>query len=102
MQNYLEGSHKSTKEDSKPVCPVQRGTENLLQPSCTKGKEDTKKRSAGKGSENTVQKAGEKGSVSQKQILKKPNIGLECKKRKLHVEYIFKIVLYLNTKFLLF
>ncbi|XP_021383200.2 cilia- and flagella-associated protein 36 [Lonchura striata] len=68
----LEGSHKSTK-DPKPVCPVQRGTENLLQPSCTKGKEDTKKRSAGKGSENTVQKAGEKGSdlsETEKQQLK--------------------------------
>lgn len=53
------------KEDLKPVCPVQKGTENLPQPSCcTKGKEDTKKRSAGKGSENTVQKAGVKGPVS--------------------------------------
>ncbi|XP_071302696.1 cilia- and flagella-associated protein 36 [Agelaius tricolor] len=69
----LEGSHKSTKEDPKPVCPVQKGTENLPQPSCTKGKEDTKKRSAGKGSENTVQKAGVKEpdlSESEKQQLK--------------------------------
>ncbi|NXU61281.1 CFA36 protein, partial [Horornis vulcanius] len=69
----LEGSHKSTKEDLKPVCPVQKGTENLPQPSCTKGKEDTKKRSAGKGSENTVQKAGVKGpdlSETEKQQLK--------------------------------
>ncbi|NXS83002.1 CFA36 protein, partial [Erpornis zantholeuca] len=69
----LEGSHKSTKEDPKPVCPVQKGTENLPQPSCTKGKEDTKKRSAGKGSENTVQKAGVKGpnlSETEKQQLK--------------------------------
>lgn len=52
------------KEDLKPVCPVRKGTENLLQPSCTKGKEDTKKRSAGKSSENTAQKAGVKGPVS--------------------------------------
>ncbi|NXQ23972.1 CFA36 protein, partial [Alaudala cheleensis] len=69
----LEGSHKSTKEDPKRVCPVQKGTENLPQPSCTKGKEDTKKRSAGKGSENTVQKAGVKGpdlSETEKQQLK--------------------------------
>nr|ADK26670.1 coiled-coil domain containing 104 [Zonotrichia albicollis] len=69
----LEGSHKSTKEDPKPVCPVQKGTENLPQPSCTKGKEDTKKSSAGKGSENTVQKAGVKGpdlSETEKQQLK--------------------------------
>ncbi|NXC81396.1 CFA36 protein, partial [Cercotrichas coryphoeus] len=69
----LEGSHKSTKEDPKPVCPVQTGAENLPQPSCTKGKEDTKKRSAGKGSENTVQKAGVKGpnlSEAEKQQLK--------------------------------
>uniref|UniRef100_A0A8C0ZCS6 Cilia and flagella associated protein 36 n=1 Tax=Cyanistes caeruleus TaxID=156563 RepID=A0A8C0ZCS6_CYACU len=69
----LEGSHQSTKEDPKPVCPVQKGTENLPQPSCTKGKEDTKKRSAGKGSENTVQKAGVKGpdlSETEKQQLK--------------------------------
>ncbi|XP_050828079.1 cilia- and flagella-associated protein 36 isoform X2 [Serinus canaria] len=69
----LEGSHKSTKEDPTPVCPVQKGTENLPQPSCTKGKEDTKKRSAGKGSENTVQKAGVKGpdlSETEKQQLK--------------------------------
>lgn len=71
MQIYIEGSHKSTKEDSKPVCPVQKGTENLPQPSSTKGKEDTKKKSAGKGSENTVQKAGVKGPVSSKQISKK-------------------------------
>ncbi|NXN77672.1 CFA36 protein, partial [Bombycilla garrulus] len=69
----LEGSHKSTKEDPKPVCPVQKGTENLAQPFCTKGKEDTKKRSAGKGSENTLQKAGVKGpdlSETEKQQLK--------------------------------
>ncbi|NXO72822.1 CFA36 protein, partial [Phainopepla nitens] len=69
----LEGSHKSTKEDPKPVCPVQKGTENLAQPSCTKGKEDTKKRSAGEGSENTVQKAGVKGpdlSETERQQLK--------------------------------
>uniref|UniRef100_A0A8D2MQT4 Cilia and flagella associated protein 36 n=1 Tax=Zonotrichia albicollis TaxID=44394 RepID=A0A8D2MQT4_ZONAL len=69
----LEGSHKSTKEDPKPVCPVQKGIENLPQPSCTKGKEDTKKSSAGKGSENTVQKAGVKGpdlSETEKQQLK--------------------------------
>ncbi|NXG09744.1 CFA36 protein, partial [Sakesphorus luctuosus] len=68
-----EGSHKSTKEDLKPVCPQQKGTENLPQPSCAKGKEDTKKRSAGKCSENTVQKAGVKGpnlSESEKQQLK--------------------------------
>ncbi|NXR23360.1 CFA36 protein, partial [Cinclus mexicanus] len=69
----LEGSHKSTKEDPKPVCPVQKGAENLPQPSCTKGKEDTKKRSAGKGSENTVEKAEVKGpnlSETEKQQLK--------------------------------
>ncbi|NWY39573.1 CFA36 protein, partial [Sylvia atricapilla] len=69
----LDACHKSTKEDPKPVHPVQKGTENLPQPSCTKGKEDTKKRSAGKGSENTVQKAGVKGpdlSETEKQELK--------------------------------
>ncbi|NXP18394.1 CFA36 protein, partial [Scytalopus superciliaris] len=69
----LEGSHKSTKEDLKPVCPQQKGTENLPQPSCAKGKEDTKKRSAGKCSESTAQKAGVKGpnlSETEKQQLK--------------------------------
>ncbi|NWR83039.1 CFA36 protein, partial [Furnarius figulus] len=69
----LEGSHKSTKEDLKPVCPQQKGTENLPQPSCAKGKEDTKKRSAGKCSENTAQKDGVKGpnlSETEKQQLK--------------------------------
>ncbi|NXG17768.1 CFA36 protein, partial [Grallaria varia] len=68
-----EGSHKSTKEDLKPVCPQQKRTENLPQPSCAKGKEDTKKRSAGKCSENTAQKAGVKGpnlSEIEKQQLK--------------------------------
>ncbi|NXC30585.1 CFA36 protein, partial [Campylorhamphus procurvoides] len=69
----LEGSHKSTKEDLKPACPQQKGTENLPQPSCAKGKEDTKKRSAGKCSENTAQKVGVKGpslSETEKQELK--------------------------------
>ncbi|NXK93359.1 CFA36 protein, partial [Formicarius rufipectus] len=69
----LEGSRKSTKEDLKPVCPQQKGTENLPQSSCAKGKEDTKKRPAGKCSENTAQKAGVKGpnlSETEKQQLK--------------------------------
>lgn len=46
---------------------LQKGTESLPQPSCTKGKEDIKKRSSGKCSENAVQKAGMKGPVSLKQ-----------------------------------
>ncbi|XP_027509586.1 cilia- and flagella-associated protein 36 isoform X1 [Chiroxiphia lanceolata] len=67
-----EGSHKPPKEDLKPACPVQKGTENLPQPSCAKGKEDTKKR-PGKHSENTAQKAGLKGpslSETEQQELK--------------------------------
>ncbi|NWY57315.1 CFA36 protein, partial [Chionis minor] len=57
----LEESQKSVKKDLKPVRPLQKGTENLSQPSCTKGKEDIKKKSAGKCSENAAQKAGMKG-----------------------------------------
>ncbi|NXT46486.1 CFA36 protein, partial [Pluvianellus socialis] len=57
----LEESQKSVKKDLKPVRPLQKGTENLPQPSCTKGKEDIKKKSAGKYSENAAQKAGMKG-----------------------------------------
>ncbi|NWS15846.1 CFA36 protein, partial [Pachyramphus minor] len=67
------GSQKSPKEDLKPVRPVQKGTENLPQPSCAKGKEDSKKRPAGKHSENTAQKAGLKGpslSETEQQELK--------------------------------
>lgn len=52
------------REDLKPVRPLKKGTENLPQPSSTKGKEDIKKKSAGKCSENAAQKAGMKGPVS--------------------------------------
>ncbi|NXQ87487.1 CFA36 protein, partial [Nyctibius grandis] len=57
----LEESRKPAREDLKPVCPSQKGTESLPQLSGTKGKEDSKKRSAGKCSENAAQKAGTKG-----------------------------------------
>ncbi|XP_075269710.1 cilia- and flagella-associated protein 36 isoform X1 [Opisthocomus hoazin] len=57
----LVESRKSAREDLKPVCPLQKGTESSPQPSCTKGKEDIKKRSAGKCSDNAAQKAGKKG-----------------------------------------
>ncbi|NXX22202.1 CFA36 protein, partial [Podargus strigoides] len=66
----LEESQKSLREDLKPACPSQKGTESLPQPSSTRGKEDIKKRSAGKRSE---QKAGMKGpnlSELEKQQLK--------------------------------
>ncbi|KAJ7403732.1 Cilia- and flagella-associated protein 36 [Pitangus sulphuratus] len=68
-----EGSHKSPKEDLKPVCPVPKGAENSPQPSCAKGKEDSKKRPAGKRSESTAQKAALKGpslSETEQQELK--------------------------------
>ncbi|XP_009873261.1 PREDICTED: coiled-coil domain-containing protein 104, partial [Apaloderma vittatum] len=57
----LEESRKPMKEDSKPVRPLQKGTDCSPQPSSTKGKEDIKKRSAGKHSENAAQKAEPKG-----------------------------------------
>ncbi|XP_010573162.1 PREDICTED: coiled-coil domain-containing protein 104 [Haliaeetus leucocephalus] len=69
----LGESRKSAREDLKPVRTLQKGTESLPQPSCTKGKEDIKKRSAGKCSENAAQKAGMKGpnlSELEKQQLK--------------------------------
>ncbi|XP_074891477.1 cilia- and flagella-associated protein 36 isoform X1 [Buteo buteo] len=69
----LGDSRKSAREDLKPVRMLQKGTESLPQPSCTKGKEDIKKRSSGKCSENAVQKAGMKGpnlSELEKQQLK--------------------------------
>jgi len=82
MQNCcLVESRKSAREDLKPVCPLQKGTESSPQPSCTKGKEDIKKRSAGKCSDNAAQKAGKKGPVSLKQTRHPPpNTELECKK----------------------
>ncbi|KAM6138723.1 cilia- and flagella-associated protein 36 [Phoenicopterus ruber ruber] len=77
----LEESRQSAREDLKPVRPLQKGTESLPQPSCTKGKEDVKKGAAGKCAENAAQKAGTKG----------PNLSeLEEQQLKQREEYLKK------------
>ncbi|XP_067149128.1 cilia- and flagella-associated protein 36 [Apteryx mantelli] len=60
-QFSLEESQKSARRDLKPVHLLQKGTESMSQPSCTKVKEDTKKRAAGKDSENAAREAGIEG-----------------------------------------
>ncbi|NXD09739.1 CFA36 protein, partial [Nothocercus nigrocapillus] len=60
-QFSLEESQKPSRRELKPVQPLQKATESVAQPSCTKVKDDTKKRAPGKHSENTAQAAGVKG-----------------------------------------